>query len=58
MILYEVKLICVETEKVIFTSLNKRPELPPKELLEQDPKPLLVISTKDSNSLKDSKKSA
>jgi hypothetical protein len=48
MILYEVKLICLETQKVIFTSLNPKPLLPPEEMLNKDPKPVLIINTLDS----------
>lgn len=48
MILYDIKLICPLTQQVIFTSLNKKPILPPQALLQRDPKPLLVITTRDS----------
>jgi hypothetical protein len=33
---------------VIFTSLNPKPILPPEELLNKDPKPMLIINTRDS----------
>jgi hypothetical protein len=58
MILYEVKLICLETNKVIFTSLNPKPILPPEELLKKEPKPMLVINTLDSATQEKIKKSA
>jgi hypothetical protein len=58
MILYEVKLICLETNKVIFTSLNPKPLLPPEELLKNEPKPLLVINTIDSATKEKIKKAA
>ena len=56
MILYEVKLICPQTQKVIFSSLHKKPVLPPQELLKLDPKPLLVINTRDSAAVEKLKK--
>jgi len=46
MILFEVKLICPKTNEVIFTSINKKPILPPENLYLRLPRPLLVISTK------------
>lgn len=58
MILYEVKLICLETNKVIFTSLNAKPLLPPHDLLNREPKPMLIINTRDSNAKEIKKKSA
>lgn len=48
MILYDVKLICPLTQQVLFTSLSKKPIFPPEALLKQNPKPLLVITTRDS----------
>jgi hypothetical protein len=56
MILYEVKLICPQTQKVIFSSLNKKPVLPPQDLLKLEPKPLLVINTRDSAGIEKLKK--
>ena len=58
MILYEVKLICLKTNKVIFTSLNPRPILPTEELLKHEPKPILVINTIDSTTKEQIKKAA
>jgi len=58
MILYEVKLICPETNKVIFTSLNAKPLLPPHDLLNKEPKPMLIINTRDSTTEEHKKKSA
>ena len=45
MILFEVKLICPKTNEVIYTSLNKKPILPPDNLYLRLPRPLLVITT-------------
>ncbi len=47
MILFEVKLICPKTNEVIYTSINKKPILPPENLYLRLPRPLLVITTKD-----------
>jgi hypothetical protein len=58
MILYEVKLICLETNKVIFSSLNAKPLLPPHDLMKKEPKPMLIINTRDSNAQEIKKKSA
>ncbi len=58
MILYEVKLICLETNKVIFSSLNAKPLLPPHDLMNKEPKPMLIINTRDSNAQEIKKKSA
>jgi hypothetical protein len=48
MVLFEVKLICPKTKEVIFTSINKKPILPPDNLFKRVPRPLLVITTRDS----------
>jgi len=56
MVLFEIKLICPETNEVFFTSLNSKPILPPPDLFKRVPKPLLIISTKDSG--KELKKTA
>lgn len=49
MILYDVKLVCPKTQKIIFSSLEKKPALPPRHLYNQEPKPLLMIETVDSS---------
>jgi hypothetical protein len=48
MVVFEVKLICPVTKEVIYTSINTKPILPPDNLYKRLPKPLLVITTKDS----------
>lgn len=49
MIVYEVKLICPDTQKILFTATDKKVIFPPAQLFDRHPKPLLVIDTKDGS---------
>lgn len=50
MVVFDIKLICPKTNEVLFSSINNKPILPPNELYNRIPQPLLVITTRGSES--------
>lgn len=55
MIVYEVKLICPSTHEILFKVTDKKVIFPPTKLYERQPKPVLVIDTRDSSHLRQEK---
>jgi hypothetical protein len=50
MVIYEVKVKCLQTGEVIYVALDKKPLLPSRDFLEQHPIHILLIRTIDSSS--------
>lgn len=48
MILYGIKLVCPKTQEVYFSSLDKTPRLPPPEMYQKSPLPMLMIELIDA----------